>query len=383
MGQGHRIPGLCALLCALVVTAGCDGKVRRPRADGGVPVDAGESPLDVGESRLDADPLSEGGVARDFGDEPPGGRVELKDGVLRVDGAPFTIRGVGWNPVAIGGLHPRDVDFAGHVVEDGDLMRAAGINTVRTYETITDRSVLDALYTRGIYVLNTAYAWGGGTAEAVRERVRAVADHPAILMWLVGNEWNYNGLYVGLSHDDSLQRIKDVIAVVRQEDPLHPIATVYGELPNAETLAALSEVDAWGINSYRGISFGDLFDAWSARSSRPMFLAEYGADAWNALLPGEDQQAQADATVALAGEIAGHAAATNLGPCLGGALFEWADEWWKDGSGDPRQQDVGGIAPGGGPHPDRTFNEEWWGLVQIDRTPRLAYQALVTLWGDP
>jgi len=275
------------------------------------------------------------------------------------------------------------VDFAGYVVEDGDLMRAAGINTVRTYETITDRSVLDALHARGIYVLNTVYAWGGEPAEAVRERVRAVADHPAILMWLVGNEWNYNGLYVGLSHDDSVQRIKDVIAVVRQEDPMHPIATVYGELPNADTLAALSEVDAWGINSYRGISFGDLFDAWSARSSRPMFLAEYGADAWNALLPGEDQQAQADATVALAGEIADHAAATNLGPCLGGALFEWADEWWKDGAGDPQQHDVGGIAPGGGPHPDRTFNEEWWGLVQIDRTPRLAYQALVTLWADP
>jgi hypothetical protein len=354
-----------------------------PRADGGVAIDTGTDPLDAGESPLDAGPLSEGGVVRDSGDAPPGVGITLKDGVLRVGGAPFTIRGVGWNPVAIGGLHPQDVDFAGYVVEDGDLMRVAGINTVRTYETITDRSVLDALYARGIYVLNTVYAWGGEPAEAVRERVRAVADHPAILMWLVGNEWNYNGLYVGLSHDDSLQRIKDVIALVRQEDPVHPIATVYGELPDADTLAALSEVDAWGINSYRGISFGDLFDAWSARSSRPMFLAEYGADAWNALLLGEDQQAQADATVALAGEIADHAAATNLGPCLGGALFEWADEWWKDGAGDAQQHDVGGIAPGGGPHPDRTFNEEWWGLVQIDRTPRLAYQALVTLWGDP
>ncbi|MDP6215438.1 MAG: hypothetical protein QGI41_10925, partial [Acidimicrobiales bacterium] len=126
-------------------------------------------------------------------------------------------------------------------------------------------------------------------------------------------------------------------------------------------------------NVYRGIGFGDLFDTFASRSEKPMFLGEYGADAYNANIDAEDQAAQAEATRVLTEAIVSESA-VNGGPCIGGVIFEWADEWWKS-NGDPNVHDTGGAAPGGGPHPDGVFNEEWWGIVDVDRVPRAAYEA--------
>jgi hypothetical protein len=318
------------------------------------------------------------------GDAATAHAVTIEDGQLRVDGEPFFIRGVCWNPVPKGGVHPNDLDFTGFVEQDAALMKAAGINAVRTYETITDLAVLDALHAAGIYVLNAAYAWGGDPPSVVDAKISAVKDHPAILMWVLGNEWNYNGLYVGMSHPDALAALNEAAERIAAIDDQHPIATVYGEIPSAQTVQAMPRVDVWGINAYRGLSFGDLFERFAAVSDKPMFLGEYGADAYDATQDMVNLAAQAQATRALTQELIDHgAAAGESGQCLGGTIFEWADEWWKDNAGSASTQEAGGIAPGGGPYPDQTFNEEWWGIVDIDRRPRPAYDALKALYAAP
>jgi len=319
-----------------------------------------------------------GGAAGDSGDCVNGEQGIVVEGrALRVDGCPFHLRGVCWNPVEKGQNHPAGLDYPGAAPGDATLMQAIGINVVRTYEPLTNVTALDALYERGIRVLMGAYVYGGDPASVVTARVEAVKDHPAILGWVLGNEWNYNGLYTNLSHADALARINEAAALILAVDTSHPIVTVYGELPSEETLAAMPDIDIWGINAYRGITFGDLFSMWGARSDKPMFLAEYGADAYNATTDMVDVESQAMATQALTQEIADHAVAFHAeGVALGGTIFEWSDEWWKDSAGSLTVQDVGGIAPGGGPYPDSTFNEEWWGIVDIDRVPRPAYDAL-------
>jgi hypothetical protein len=336
-------------------------------------------------------PGSDGGSAGSTGmarDEPPlpermptedragPGIVTVERG-LWMDGKPFLMAGVCWNPVAAGDSHPEGLDFAGFAARDVSLMAALGVNVVRTYEPLLDLNVLDQLWQAGIYVVNAIYPSGAAPPTTALDHVRALADHPAILMWSLGNEWNYNGLYAGLSHDDSIERLNEVAGLIKAEDPRHPVATIYGELPSEATILALPNVDVWGINAYRGLGFGSLFDDWRARSEKPMFLSEYGADAYNADIPAYDPTSQALAVSSLTEELFANAAALHdPGVTLGGTVFEFVDEWWKDPTGSLSVHDVGGNAPGGGPFPDRVFNEEWWGLVDIERAPRPAYESL-------
>jgi hypothetical protein len=304
-------------------------------------------------------------------------RIDGRD--LLVNGEPYHVRGVCWNPVPKGASHPAGLDYAGFAEGDASLMQAAGINTLRTYEPVLDTAVLDTLFAKGIRVLNSVYPYGGDAASVVTERVNAVKDHPAILGWVIGNEWNYNGLYVDLPHAEALARLNEVATLIRAADTGHPIVSVYGELPAADVIEGMPDVDIWGINIYRGIDFGDLFSVWEGRSEKPMLVAEYGADAYNSDLPGYDPESQALAVETLTQELLDHSAAlTAEGVTLGGTIFEWADEWWK--AENPAAQDAGGVAPGGGPYPDQTFNEEWWGLVDIDRNTRPAYDALKDLY---
>ncbi len=322
----------------------------------------------------------------------PEGRIAIVGRELYVEGELFHIRGVNWNPIGRGQTHPDGLDFAGYADQDIALMKAAGINAVRTYERLEDRAVLDKLHEAGIAVFSTVYGWWQDDPSVVTERVNAVKDHPAILVWVIGNEWNYNHLYGGdnLSLQQTRDQLNRAAALIRAADAQRPISTIYGEFGSAGDgtqielmLEAMPDIDIWGINAYRGIDHRALFDEWAAVSDKPMYLGEYGADAWDSRGAGQlNLDAQAEATRALTQQMMDRYTGLERAVTSGGFIFEWADEWWKDASGSPDVHDTGGVAPGGGPHPDQVFNEEFWGIVDIDRNPRPAYDALRELYAD-
>lgn len=52
--------------------------------------------------------------------------------------------------------------------------------------------------------------------------------------------------------------------------------------------------------------------------------------------------------------------------CSGVTMFSFTDGWWK--AGNPSSQDIGGFAPNSSDVPnDGTPNEEYWGIVDLER----------------
>lgn len=118
----------------------------------------------------------------------------MNDGVLLLNGKPFPIRGVNWSP-APKGKTLSGIDFVGAAKKNIPLMAEAGINAVRTYGPLADKGVLDQLHRAGIYVFTTVYTVGSKDVSVVTSKVAAVRDHPAIAVYLLGNEWNLDRLY--------------------------------------------------------------------------------------------------------------------------------------------------------------------------------------------
>jgi len=191
-----------------------------------------------------------------------------------VDGKPFFIKGVGCN-TAVG--------------EKGEgyllLARDMGANAVRTWGD-APRSYLDKAQSYGLKVnlgiwLN---AIRGKTTESYRDPghraalkqlilsyVREMKDHPALLMWNVGNE-----VFAFTEAADERKAfgefLEELIQAIHREDPNHPVVYACADsrdLPDLKKYAP--SLDIVGMNIYRAMlpSLGEGFD-------KPVLVTEFG-----------------------------------------------------------------------------------------------------------
>jgi len=143
-------------------------------------------------------------------------------------------------------------------------------------------------------------------------------------------------------------------------------------LPDALALSSCPNVDVWGMNVYRWDNPEAIFSEWAAVNSKPMYLSETGGDSYMTVAghgykQGVNQKAQADANKNILDAIFRH-----QDVCSGVALFSFSDGWWK--AGNVSTQDPGGSAPNcsGVPY-DGAANEEYWGIVDVDRNKKAAF----------
>jgi hypothetical protein len=327
------------------------------------------------------------------------------DGSLQ-PAASYAIRGVNWSPASRGtnttpsdpnNANARRTEFFNWYQRDIPLLKQMNINTVRVYLDLgidnfdtQVKSILDMLNANGIMVILTADG-AVNDLNRINQVVPLYKNHPALLMWILGSEWNLNRYFgVASSVLDAAQRTQAAAMLTKSLDTNHPVSTSYGEIDINQSGLQLADtqnyvnnictaVDAWGLNIYRGITFGNLFSQWQFITSKPMFLGEFGADAFQSSelsscpSGSTSETAQANWNLSLWKQIFSNLSAANsANNTLGGCVFEWNDEWWKVPP--PGSQQTCGVPSNG--QPDGFSNEEYFGLVDIDRNLRQAYMTM-------
>lgn len=361
--------------------------------------------------------------------------AESEDGwKLLVGGEPLMINGMNWDYFPIGTNYNYSLwEQSPELIKDAldyemGLLQNMNVNAIRVYtgipkewiEYIYDNygiyTMLNHSFGRyglsldGVWVPNTEYSDSrviNLLMREVTELARDYKDTRGLLLYLLGNENNYGLFWGGAETEDipvvdrqstirarHMYRLFNEAAVAMKEiDPNHPIAMANGDLLFMDLIVEEApDLDIFGTNTYRGISFTDLYDRVRDEYGKPVLLTEFGSDAFNARTNQEDQRAQAYYKHGNWREIYENAAGMGkANNSIGGFTFQFSDGWWKYGQTvDLDVHNTNASWANGGYEFDfvegeNNMNEEWFGITAKGPTnaaglyslyPRAAYYVL-------
>ncbi|MGB2252824.1 MAG: glycoside hydrolase family 2 TIM barrel-domain containing protein, partial [Flavobacteriaceae bacterium] len=231
------------------------------------------------------------------GCNPATEKVTIKGRQIRVNDAPYFIKGVCYNPVPKGS-EKRDFTT---LKTDLNLMVEAGINTLRVYSPIEEKSVLDQIEAAGIKVIiSIGYNQQGYydlNTKSYINYVKKYKDHNAILLWELGNEYNYHPEWFDGDIKKWYAIVNQAAKAIHQIDGNHPVSTAHGELPDSLAFSMCTDLDLWGLNVYRWDNPHALFEQWEELSDKPLYFSEAGSDSYmttdrDDFTQGENQKAQ-------------------------------------------------------------------------------------------
>ncbi len=348
---------------------------------------------------------------------------------LYVNGSPFTVKGVCYSPTPVGSGYSsyRWSKDPSMYKLDFPLITQMGANTIRIYRPPEDSKAMDSAYDNGLYIIMDYPVEHGSDVsntqlretikDGVRDMVREWKDHPALLMWCIGNEINVHlGGAATLSDWYSLAEECAQICHEEEGENFHPVTVAnceiekqvkgtffVGDESDLSDDNSMKHLDIWSVQTYRGKSFANypdtsttLFSSYTVLSSKPLLFTEFGCDAYDVIKGEEAEDSQAEYIKSQWQEISANLSQDNQDAvCIGGCIFEWSDDWSKNQSGNPDsthnpEATWGGDGSGGGYYDfvlgTDNMNEEWWGLTSINtsdysKSPREAYYILKTLWG--
>lgn len=248
---------------------------------------------------------------------------------LQVDGEPYFANGVGGS-------------------QNLQLLKKLGGNTIRTWgvdqleSEINEKPLLDYAHENGLKVV--AGLWVEherhgfdysdrsqikDQRQKIRNAVKKYKDHPALLLWGLGNEME-DPTFKG-ENKIVLREVNELAKIVKKEDPHHPVMTVIAGLGTDKAVHIernCPEIDILGINAYAGatrVATELAEQGWK----KPFMLTEFGPlghwevqkTSWDAPIePTSEEKAQT--------YLAAHQQAImeSKGQCLGTFAFYWGSK---------------------------------------------------------
>lgn len=306
--------------------------------------------------------------------------VRADKGRILLNGKPLWLKGVNRQEEAGQGMTQT---LAG-MKRDLELCRKAGCNLIRLSHAPNDRRLYDLADEMGLLVFAEVPFYGkrsketitnpGAIASAARqmdEMIRRDRNHPSVLAWSVGNE-------CATDLEEARPAIRAIASAARQADPSRPVAYVgYHHLRER----CFDLVDIIGLNLYQhwwGWPMAQSVEELRKRApqaradirkivsglrkrypGKPVLVTEFGAESFpgvhHPLRGGEEFQAEC---LKLAWE------AFRSTPGVVGAV-EWSLADYMDNPGNAGQY--------------LNFPFNLFGLVTLDRKPKLAYRMFSSL----
>ncbi|MEM1260111.1 MAG: glycoside hydrolase family 2 TIM barrel-domain containing protein [Bacteroidota bacterium] len=196
-------------------------------------------------------------------------RMTNKGYCLFLNGEPFYVKGAG--------LHHGDMN----------ALAQHGANSLRTWSTENGKEVLDKAHELGLKVMMCI--WVGlerhgfdyndkkavsDQLERIRKQVIALKDHPALMLWGIGNELNLQS-----QNTKVWDAVNDIAKMIHEIDPNHltttPLAGIDEELATLVTGKA-PEVDFLSVQLYGPMDVLPEIIA-ASKYSGPLLITEWGA----------------------------------------------------------------------------------------------------------
>ena len=284
-------------------------------------------------------------------------RIFVDGKFLQAGNRRFWVKGVTYGTFAPDD-RGRQFPPSAQVRRDFAAMARAGANTVRVYTPPT-RSMLDDAAAEGLRVIvglpwtqHVAFLDDRSLVESIRrdiaQQVRTLGDHPAVLMFALGNEVPPS--VVRWHGQDRIERFLRTLCDDARNAAPDALFTYVNYPPTSYLDLSSFDVLSFNVYLHREPQLrAYLANLQNIAGPKPLLLAEAGADS---IREGLDGQAAITAMHVRA--------AFEEGAC-GAVAYAWTDEWWRGGA---------------------EIHDWNFGLVDRERRPKPALAAVERAFAD-